>query len=44
MATKTLLTIEDFMRLPESVGTRDVRYELVEGEPVGIPLELFPHM
>ena len=32
MATRTLLTVEDFVRLPESVGTQDVRYELVEGE------------
>jgi Uma2 family endonuclease len=29
MATKTLLTVEDFLRRSE---TRDVRYELVEGE------------
>jgi Uma2 family endonuclease len=32
MATKAMLTIEDFVRLPESVGEQDVRYELVEGE------------
>jgi Uma2 family endonuclease len=36
MATKTLFTVEDFVRLPESVGTQDVRYELVEGELVEI--------
>ena len=36
MATKTLLTVEDYMHLPESVGTRDVRYELVEGELVTV--------
>ncbi len=33
MATKTLLTIEEFMPLLES---RDVRYELVEGELVTV--------
>ena len=36
MATKTLLTVEDYMRLPESVETSDVRYELVEGELVTV--------
>lgn len=36
MATKTLLTAEDFVRLPESVGGRDVRYELVEGELITV--------
>lgn len=34
MATKAQLTIEDFLRLPESVDGQDVRYELVEGELV----------
>jgi Uma2 family endonuclease len=43
MATKTLLTVEDFMRLPESVGERDVRYELVEGELVELALEMPLH-
>lgn len=43
MATKTLLTVEDFMRLPESVGTQDVRYELVEGELVVVSPGMFPH-
>ena len=43
MATKTLLTVEDYMRLPESVGTRDVRYELVEGEVVVVSPGMFPH-
>ena len=43
MPTKMLLTVEDFMRLPESVGTRDVRYELVDGELVRLPLETLPH-
>ncbi len=38
MATKALLTVEDFVRLPESVDGQDVRYELVEGELV----EIFP--
>lgn len=43
MATKTLLTVEDFMRLPESVGTEDVRYELVEGELVAMSPGMLPH-
>jgi Uma2 family endonuclease len=43
MATKTLLTVEDFMRLPESVGTQDVRYELVEGELVAMSPGMLPH-
>ena len=43
MATKTLLTVEDFMRLAESVGTQDVRYELVEGELVTLPLGMLLH-
>jgi len=43
MATKTLLTVDDFMRLPESVGTRDVRYELVEGELIEMPVAMFRH-
>jgi Uma2 family endonuclease len=43
MATKTLLTVEDYMRLPESVGTRDVRYELVEGELITVSPGMLPH-
>lgn len=43
MATKTLLTVEDYLRLPESVATQDVRYELVEGELVTLPLEMILH-
>src|SRR5438094_561142 len=43
MATKTLLTVEGFLGLPESVGSRDVRYELVEGEPVEIAPEMLVH-
>ena len=43
MATKTLLTVEDFMRLPESVGTHDLRYELVEGELVTMSPGMLPH-
>jgi hypothetical protein len=27
MATKTLVTVEDFVRLPESMDTRDGRYD-----------------
>lgn len=36
MATKALLTVEDFVRLSESVGDRDVRCELAEEE---LPME-----
>jgi Uma2 family endonuclease len=43
MATKTLLTVEDFVRLPESVGTQDVRYELVDGELVTMSPGMLPH-
>ena len=43
MATKAHLTVEDFVRLPESVGGRDVRYELVEGELVEIAPEMLLH-
>jgi Uma2 family endonuclease len=43
MATKTLLTVQEFLRLPDSVGTQDVRYELVEGELVTLPLETLLH-
>src|SRR5712692_320430 len=43
MATKALLTVEDFMRLPESVGSQDVRYELVEGELVAMSPGMLPH-
>ncbi len=43
MATKTLLTIEEFLRLPEFVGSRDVRYELVEGELVTVSPGMFRH-
>ncbi len=34
MATKTLLTVEDFVRRSE---TRDMRFELVEGEFITVP-------
>jgi Uma2 family endonuclease len=43
MATRMLLTVEDFMRLPDSVGTHDVRYELVEGELVTMSPGMLPH-
>ena len=43
MATKTLLTVEEFLRLPDSVGNRDVRYELVEGELVTVSPGMLPH-
>jgi Uma2 family endonuclease len=43
MATKTFLTIEDFLKLPESVGNRDVRYELVEGELITVSPGMFRH-
>jgi len=38
-----LLTIEEFLRLPDSVGERDVRYELVEGELVELQPEMLLH-
>jgi Uma2 family endonuclease len=40
MATKTLLTIEDFIRLPEPP---DATYELVEGELITVSPGMFPH-
>ncbi len=40
MATKTLLTIEEFLRLPEPM---DATYELVEGELVTLSPGMFPH-
>lgn len=43
MATKALLTVEDFMRPPDSVGGSDVRYELVEGELFEIAPEVLFH-
>ena len=43
MATKALLTVEDFVRLPESVGGQDVRYELVEGELIAVSPGMLPH-
>ncbi|HEV2379883.1 MAG TPA: Uma2 family endonuclease [Terriglobia bacterium] len=43
MATKALLTIKDFVRLPESVGGQDVRYELVEGELITMAPAMLPH-
>src|SRR5579862_9225183 len=43
MATKTVLTVEDFVRLPESVGAEDMRYELVEGELVTMSPGMLPH-
>ena len=43
MATKTLLTVEDFVRLPESIGGQDVRYELVEGELITVSPGMLPH-
>jgi Uma2 family endonuclease len=43
MATKTLLTVEDFMRLPGSVDGSDVRYELVEGELITVSPGMLPH-
>ena len=39
MATKTLLTVEDFIRLPQ----RDVWYELVEGELIPMSPGMLPH-
>lgn len=43
MATKALFTVEDYVRLPESLGGQDVRYELVEGELVTVSPGMLPH-
>lgn len=43
MATKTMLTVEDFLLLPDSIGTQDVRYELVERNLVEIAPEMLQH-
>lgn len=43
MATKALLTVDDFVLLPESVGGQDVRYELVEGELITVAPAMFRH-
>ncbi len=40
MATKTLLSVEEFLRLPEPV---DAHYELVEGELVTVSPGMFRH-
>jgi Uma2 family endonuclease len=40
MATKTLLTVEEFLRLPQE---KDVWYELVEGELVVVSPGMLPH-
>jgi Uma2 family endonuclease len=40
MATKTLLTVEDFLRLPEPL---DCSYELVEGELITVSPGMFLH-
>jgi Uma2 family endonuclease len=43
MATRALLTVEDFVRLPDSVEGQDVRYELVEGELITMSPGMLPH-
>lgn len=43
MATKALMTVDDFVRLPETVGDRDFRYELVEGELITMSPGMLPH-
>jgi Uma2 family endonuclease len=43
MAIETLLTVEEFLRLPESVGDHDAHYELVEGELVAVTPTLPEH-
>lgn len=43
MATKALFTVEDFMRLPDSIDGNDVRYELVEGELITVSPAMLPH-
>ena len=40
MATKTLLTVEEFLRLPEP---DDCFHELVEGKLIAVPPEMFLH-
>ncbi len=40
MATKTLLTVEEFLRLPEPA---DAHYELVEGELITVSPGMLPH-
>jgi Uma2 family endonuclease len=40
MATKTLLTVEEFLRLPEPL---DCSYELVEGELITVSPRMFLH-
>ena len=40
MATKTLLTVEEFLRLPEPL---DCSYELVEGELITVSPGMFLH-
>ncbi|MGD0222865.1 MAG: Uma2 family endonuclease [Terriglobia bacterium] len=40
MATKTLLTVDEFLRLPEPL---DCFYELVEGELITVSPEMFLH-
>lgn len=40
MATKTLMTVEEFLRLPEPM---DARYELVEGELIIVSPGMFLH-
>jgi Uma2 family endonuclease len=43
MATKELLTVEDFLHLPESVDGNDVRYERVEGELITMSPAMYRH-
>ena len=43
MATKALVTVEDFVGLPESVDGREVRYELVEGELITMSPAMLTH-
>lgn len=43
MVTKAVLTVEDFVRLPESADGQDVRYELVEGELITVSPAMFRH-
>jgi Uma2 family endonuclease len=43
MATKAFLTVEDFVSLPESAGSQDVQYEIVEGELISVAPAMLPH-
>jgi Uma2 family endonuclease len=43
MATRALVTVDDFVRLPDTVDGSNVRYELVEGEVITVAPAMLPH-